>query len=336
MVGHITSSETSPLFQGQRGSRQQTLSSSAWFSMIVPRWDLIVMIIYFTAGVAFYSTIEDMPFIRALYFCMITFTTVGFGDFSPSTTLCKLFTCLFVFIGLAIIANLISDLLDYIIEEREKLKKEKLHETFDRQDNVLDHGNKNDLTECFTLFSIEIPPFAVPIVQGMKQSVLIISLNILIGVLFYSYLVDNFSLLDSFYLSCMTITTVGYGDIAPKNNYSRAFTIVYALLGTLMTGNALSRFANAVSDYKQAQLEATVLARPLNHASLLAMDTDRDAKVSKEEFVLYKLKVMGALDEDIVCRAESQFHRLDVTKSGSLSIADIVSFEEKIDDLHNT
>jgi potassium channel subfamily K, other eukaryote len=335
MANYSTITETSPLFNGKNegNSPQQPPATSYFFSF--PRWDIIALVMYFTMGVTFYCTEEQMPFIRALYFCIITFTTVGFGDFSPSTTACKLFTCMFVFVGLAIIATLVSNLLDYIVEKREILKKEKLQETFDQQDTalLLQRVLEKPRYECFALFSFEsyFPSFAAPIVHGLKQSFIIISMNIFVGIMFYAFIVDNYSLIDAFYLSCMTITTVGYGDITPTNNYARAFTVFYALLGTLVTGNALSKFASAISDYKQAKLEATVLARPLNHASLMAMDSDKtNIGVSMEEFVLYKLKVMGALDEDIVQRAEAQFHRLDITKSGYLSVKDIVLFEEKV------
>jgi potassium channel subfamily K len=319
--------ESTPLARAH--SNETVESPLPLFWKLVPRWDVIVLLIYFVVGVSFYSSEEGMPFILSLYFCMITFTTVGFGDFAPSTFACKLFTCSFVFVGLAIIATLVSNLLDYIIEERSKAQKQKWCNKFDEQDSVIQfHSNDSSTSECL---GAPVPGFARPIVRGLKQSVIIISLNILIGTIFYSHIVDNYSLIDAFYLSCMIITTVGYGDIKPTNDYARAFTILYSLLGTLMTGNALSKFANAISDYKQAQVEASVLAKPLNVGTLLAMDVDKtNIGVSKEEFVLYKLKAMGALDPDLVLRAESQFHRLDITKTGYLSVKDIVSFEEKV------
>jgi hypothetical protein len=320
--------EVSPLVQGKKlvkESRQSlplSLSSS---------YQYLILAVYFTAGVTFYATKENMPFIRALYFCMVTFTTVGFGDFSPTSISCKLFTCLFVFVGLAIIASIVSNVLDYIIEERVKIKKEKINDTFDQQDDaIITNAGNDESRECVALCSVPVPPFALPIIQGLKQSVIIISINILIGTVFYSLVVDDYSLIDAFYLSCMTITTVGYGDIKPTNNYSRGFTILYALLGTIVTANALSKFASAISDYKQAKLEAVTLSNPLNFDSLMAMDVDKsNIGVSKVEFVLYKLKAMGAIDEDIVLRAEAQFYQLDITKTGYLSVEDIVSFEEK-------
>ena len=47
---------------------------------------------------------------------------------------------------------------------------------------------------------------------------------------FYSF-VEGLRPVDAFYLSATTITTVGYGDFAPKTDYGKIFTAVYVLAG---------------------------------------------------------------------------------------------------------
>ncbi len=58
---------------------------------------------------------------------------------------------------------------------------------------------------------------------------LVISI-LLVGMLFYSK-VEHWRLLDSLYFSVVTLTTVGYGDLAPQTDLGKSFTIVYLLLG---------------------------------------------------------------------------------------------------------
>lgn len=36
-------------------------------------------------GTLFYWRFEDWSFVESLYFCVVTLTTVGFGDLSPTT-----------------------------------------------------------------------------------------------------------------------------------------------------------------------------------------------------------------------------------------------------------
>ena len=44
----------------------------------------------------------------AFYFSVTTLTTVGFGDLAPQTALGKLFTVLYLFVGLGIIGGFIN------------------------------------------------------------------------------------------------------------------------------------------------------------------------------------------------------------------------------------
>ena len=53
----------------------------------------------------------------AFYFTVITLTTVGYGDLSPTTALTKWFTILYVFIGLGIIGGFIGVIGEELIED---------------------------------------------------------------------------------------------------------------------------------------------------------------------------------------------------------------------------
>ena len=53
---------------------------------------------------------------------------------------------------------------------------------------------------------------------------------VIIGTIAYSAL-EDWSLVDSFYFSVTTLTTVGYGDMHPTTTASKLFTSFYALIG---------------------------------------------------------------------------------------------------------
>ncbi|MBI3035481.1 two pore domain potassium channel family protein [Candidatus Woesearchaeota archaeon] len=50
------------------------------------------------------------------------------------------------------------------------------------------------------------------------------------GATFYHY-AEGWRYLDAVYFSAYTITTVGYGDISPKTDIGKLFTIVYVFAG---------------------------------------------------------------------------------------------------------
>lgn len=59
-------------------------------------------------GTVVYHYVENWPWIDALYFCVVTLTTIGYGDFTPQTTIGKLFTIGYIFVGIAIILTFIN------------------------------------------------------------------------------------------------------------------------------------------------------------------------------------------------------------------------------------
>ena len=59
---------------------------------------------------------------------------------------------------------------------------------------------------------------------------LLAGVAIVSGTGFYS-LVEGLRVVDAFYFSVVTLTTVGYGDFAPQTDAGKLFTAVYALVG---------------------------------------------------------------------------------------------------------
>ncbi len=59
-------------------------------------------------GTIFYSIVEGWGWLDSLYFTVITLTTVGYGDFSPQTPIGKIFTMIYLLLGLGLLASFIT------------------------------------------------------------------------------------------------------------------------------------------------------------------------------------------------------------------------------------
>lgn len=56
------------------------------------------------------------------------------------------------------------------------------------------------------------------------------SILVLLGTFVFHWL-ENWSLVDSFYFSVVSLTTVGYGDFTPTSSLTRIITVFYILNG---------------------------------------------------------------------------------------------------------
>ena len=63
--------------------------------------------------------------------------------------------------------------------------------------------------------------------------------------LFYR-VVEGWTWIDAVYFSVMTIATVGFGDLAPRTDAGKLFTVVYVILGLGLFVAAASAVAQAV------------------------------------------------------------------------------------------
>jgi hypothetical protein len=83
--------------------------------------------------------------VDALYFTVVTFTTIGYGDFTPTRPISKVFTALFALTGVALIGGALGIVAGYIIEKLNIEMKARLREA--KEAEVLTGVNRHNTTD---------------------------------------------------------------------------------------------------------------------------------------------------------------------------------------------
>lgn len=71
-------------------------------------------------GTIVFHRLEDWNWIQSFYFSVVTITTVGYGDFTPTNDACRLFTAIYILVGVSIGLVALSLIGAKILENREK------------------------------------------------------------------------------------------------------------------------------------------------------------------------------------------------------------------------
>lgn len=202
--------------------------------------------------------IQTNGFLDALYFSVVTMTTVGYGDLVPCSKLSKLLACIYVFTGMALCGIILSKAADYFLEKQEILLVKAIHS-----------GEHSDL-----LREIEA--------HKVKYKLLLVSLTLvvlIIGGTFFLYMVENLEFLDAFYCVCSTITTLGYGDKSFSTSLGRGFAVLWILTSTVCLAQFFLCLAELYTEDRHRSLVKMVLSRKFSLSDLEAADLDHDKVV---------------------------------------------------------
>jgi voltage-gated potassium channel len=76
----------------------------------------------------FYWIVEDWAFLDAMFFSVATISTVGYGDMVPETAAGRIFTMIYIFVGIGVFVATAASIAEHAIStgkaERENRKQE--------------------------------------------------------------------------------------------------------------------------------------------------------------------------------------------------------------------
>lgn len=276
----------------------------------------LLLLAYLLAGTAaFYLAMDHMSGHRsgsrvldALYFCVVTMTTVGYGDLVPASDTAKLLASAFSFAGVAVVGTFLSKSADYLVEKQESLLFRAVHANAAHPARARLRATEAANRTRYKLYA----------------SAVLLAASVASGTVFL-WKVEGMRPVDAFYCVCATVTTLGYGDRSFTSLAGRAFAVVWVTVSTVVVALFFLYVAELYAERRQRQLARWVVTRRTTSADLEAADMDGDQRVGAADFVLYKLKELGKISQEDISEFLEEFDRLDVDHSGTLSPSDLAA-----------
>ena len=149
-------------------------------------------------------------------------------------------------------------------------------------------------------------------------------------------LTEDLSFTDALYLTVVSVTSVGYGDIHPRTEAGRLFAILFLLPATIATAQAMSAAAAVPMKRHKKNLEMMVIKQYGEDLTIEELENliqnpfgtskifKDDTTCSRNEFMLKLLVKLDKVSVEMLEELSNEFDRLDNDESGVISLADMV------------
>jgi len=256
---------------------------------------------------------EAWTAIDCVYFAVCTLTTVGYGDLYPQTRQGKIFTCFYVYIGIGVVSACAGYLISVMLESKTSGVAEMMAQ---QSDATKLREEKNRAMR-----------------KRLLKSLLMVFSFTMLGTIMYSQVFDIGSskddatqaVVDAFYMSCITMTSVGYGDFYPNTQDGRLFGIFWIFCGAVLVASAGGDLLDSVLDFKQDEINRKIIARNLKTRDLLAIDDDDSGEIDELEYIGHMLVKLRKCEAEDIQELRDRFAELDKSGDGTLAAEDFAA-----------
>lgn len=284
---------------------------------------VVLFFVFVLGGAAVFSGIEQWDYLTSVYFCVVMLTTVGYGDVSPATDLGKFFSCVLGVFGIALIGSAIGIVATAMADAFESFSDDTEETSGTTALSVLPQSSQSKPRASR----------AEKIIQSRRISLLLSLLYFVLmitasALLFSTVESDDKMTLgfgDAMYMSVMTATTIGFGDVSPKSTAGRAVAIFWILISTFVTANVLSNISAVFIEDRALRLEEKMLSARMTRQDLREWDANADGAVDELEYLVGMLVRTGRVDADLITDIRAQFRRRDRDKSSRITVADLLN-----------
>lgn len=287
---------------------------------------IVLPIALVVSGIAVLHLLEGWPLLTCVYVMVQIVTTIGYGDFTVTHTGTKVFMGIYVILALIVLAYYFNKFVAGMVEGESSVLTSYLQKIEDANDSEVHTAEAaerkyGDLNKAvvgtagffvvlltgmifFRVFEHCSCSYGMGAVAGCDDSSGFETCEASGGY------VKGFA--DVFYMSSITLTTIGFGDYQPRTVGGRLFGIAWMLVGVASTGFFLS----AVSTYffeseRQAFYDQKDMVSSLSRQEFDKIDQDGSGTLSKGEYLAYTLVKYTGVSEECIEEILKEYARID-------------------------
>ena len=265
-----------------------------------------LLLLYFAIGIATYDRLEGWGTLDSVYFIVVTSSTVGFGDLTPTTDAGKLFTCVYGLLGMSVVFSWISPPVQAILSGVRAALERLMPNRVNTDDETL------TLAEINASISYTRRYF-----RAIAGPLLLVTFVCLV----HRFVIVR-PLVDSVYFSVMTMTTIGFGDVTPETPLGKVLAIVYLPIAVTALADAVDTIQITATRRRIREADNTGLIDELLLQKARACGGDPAETLSEAEFLVHTLTQHELIDEDTLRAVRRQFASLARTSTATAANGD--------------
>jgi potassium channel subfamily K len=282
--------------------------------------------------------------IDTTYFVFITILTIGYGDVFPTTDAGKSYVIVFILVGACLGSVILGYVAEWVLATQERVLeavarrrarmmsadvskiRDRLRDPTRRSVGAAERGESaktaNDDVSRET---------SSPDADASADATNLPVMKALFTVLFFTTVgalsmmaIESLSFTDAFYWAVVTVTTVGYGDVAPRTDAGKLFVCFFATFAVGTVGWAISTIAEVYIKASLTNDANEKLERCRVTPEYLAEVGGKKGYVTRLDFFKATLVSLGKATNEDLATIDARFGELDVNDDGKLSIEDLI------------
>lgn len=286
--------------------------------------------------------IEGWRFLTALYFVAQIVTTIGYGDFTPTHNITKVFTAVYILCCLVLLGYVVN----LFAQEMAKLQSNFIRKRLRHMEATLfrERVPQNVAGEDMAKLEDSMREKYGHLNKLVAATVTALVFIVVGTIFFATYEACSCSFGRSrvtgcshanyevckttggylqtwgtaFYMSVVTLTTVGFGDHTPKSMLGRGLGIVWMFCGVASIANWVAQLSVY---FLQDHLTRTErLQEAVTEDNFKEIDADGDGKMSLSEYRAYVLVKHGLISQRDLDIIDEHFASLDKERTGCVTL----------------